>query len=287
MFLPKGRYSVPHNFDSESSGVVNLLPVRRALEMRSSQEVRGTSTRNKLQYWEKYAGDYTPRDGSVEFYTRVGALLRSTDTIVDLGAGRGRSEEDRVPARASLQNFRGRARKIIGLDVDGAVLQNPKVDAGLVFDPKDALPLEDGTADLIVSDFTFEHIEFPEHTTSEIDRVLKPGGWLCARTPNRWGMVGVATRAVPNDWHIRFLKTVQPAKLEIDTFPTFYRLNSLRQIRKHFPQGAYENFTYTYGSDPAYGAGSYAFTRIQSSLEKLAPAYCKSTLMIFVRKRTY
>jgi SAM-dependent methyltransferase len=48
-----------------------------------------------------------------------------------------------------------------------------------------------------VSDFTFEHIVDPAQAARELDRVLKHGGWLCARTPNRYGYIALANRFVP------------------------------------------------------------------------------------------
>jgi 2-polyprenyl-3-methyl-5-hydroxy-6-metoxy-1,4-benzoquinol methylase len=55
-------------------------------------------------------------------------------------------------------------------------------------------PFPNETFDLVVSDSTFEHVSDAEQVASELDRVLKPGGWICARTPNRHGYVALLNR---------------------------------------------------------------------------------------------
>jgi SAM-dependent methyltransferase len=49
------------------------------------------------------------------------------------------------------------------------------------FDKK--LPLEDGSADIVLCVHVMEHLERPEFTAGEIFRVLKPGGLLVAGSP--------------------------------------------------------------------------------------------------------
>lgn len=50
-------------------------------------------------YPESGAGGFSRVDGTVEFYTRVNALLSPDAVVVDLGAGRGKQSEDPVAFR--------------------------------------------------------------------------------------------------------------------------------------------------------------------------------------------
>jgi len=137
---------------------------------------------------ETAAGGYSRVDGTVEFYGRVNALLQPHMTVLDFGAGRGAGiQDDLVPYRRSLRTLKGKCKRVIGVDVDDAVVGNPGLDESYVIEPGGRIPLENESVELIVSDATFEHITDPSPVTKELDRVLKPGGWLCARTPNRWG----------------------------------------------------------------------------------------------------
>lgn len=208
---------------------------------------------------ETAAGGFSRVDGTVEFYTRVNALLRPDMTVLDFGAGRGAAiQEDPVPYRRSLRTLKGRCRRIIGVDVDGAIAQNPGLDELYVIEPGGRIPLEAESVDLIVSDATFEHITDPLSATKELDRVLKPGGWVCARTPNRWGYIALGARLIPNRWHVSVLRRLQPTRKEIDIFPTAYKLNTRKVLRRYFPPERYEHYCYGHFAEPAYFGTSKA-----------------------------
>jgi len=84
-------------------------------------------------YPEIGAGGYTRVDGSVEFYGRVNALISTDMTVLDFGAGRGKDIVDDPNAyRRSLRDLRGRVARVIGVDIDPAVLDNPCLDQAIV-----------------------------------------------------------------------------------------------------------------------------------------------------------
>jgi hypothetical protein len=75
---------------------------------------------------------------------------------------------------------------------------------------------------------------------AELHRVVAPGGWVCARTPNRRGFIAVGARLVPNALHVRALKKLEPERKDFDVFPTRYRLNTMGQVRRAFPPDQWE-----------------------------------------------
>lgn len=234
---------------------------------------------------EVRAGGFSRVDGTVAFYTRVRALTSPDSTVVDSGAGRGRFVEDPVAFRRGLQELRGSVRRVIGLDVDEAVRENAGVDEAHVITSGAPLPLPDASADLVLADCVFEHVEDPRWAASEIARVLRPGGWICARTPNRWGMIAVAARLVPNRHHVRTLRVLQPGKKDVDTFPTVYRMNTVRDLETCFPVAEFDHATYTYDGGPAYAGGSRIGWALFRALSRLTPARLRPTLFVFVQKR--
>ncbi len=236
-------------------------------------------------YPEVRAGGFSRVDGTVAFYQRVNALLHPSMTVVDVGAGRGKSAVDPVGYRRELQRLRGKVSSVIGLDVDESVLVNPNVDAAHVITVGGSLPLDDASVDLIVSDFTFEHVADPRWMAAEIDRILRPGGWVCARTPNRWGYIGIPTRLVPNRFHHSVLRRVQPEKEERDTFPTTYRLNTRAQIARHFPPSRFDDHSYAADSEPAYFGRSRTAWRAMQVAFRLTPPSLASMLFVFLHKR--
>ncbi len=115
--------------------------------------------------------------------------------------------------------------------------------------------------------------------------MLRPGGWICARTPNKWGYIGVGARLVPNSFHTRFLRRLQPDRKAEDVFPTRYRCNTLHDVRRHFPADRFDDFSYRHESEPLYAGSSRAAQRLQRGVLTVLPGSMASMLMIFVRKR--
>ncbi|MFW5840878.1 MAG: class I SAM-dependent methyltransferase, partial [Planctomycetota bacterium] len=144
------------------------------------------------------------------------------DTVLDLGAGRGHLDE---------MNFAGRARRIVGLDPDQAVLENPNLDEAKLLDLSTGdFPFDDRTFDVVFANSVLEHVSDPVKCFSEIRRVLKPGGRFLAKTPNRWHYMPLLATALPHSFHTVYNRL--RGRQEVDTFPTLYRCNSRRQIER-------------------------------------------------------
>jgi SAM-dependent methyltransferase len=240
-----------------------------------------------VRYPEVGAGGYTRVDGSVAFYGRVQAVLAELDepvTIVDFGAGRGRVADDPVAFRRQLQELRGPGRTVIGVDVDPVVTTNPRVDEGRVIGPDGRIPIDDASVDLVVSDWTFEHVDDPDTAAAELDRILKPGGWICATTPNKWGYIAIGARIIPNRLHVGALHKLQPGKKEVDTFPTRYRMNTRRDLHRLFPAPRFAVHAYTLDAEPYnYSGGRKLITGVLSVAHRL-PAPFKSVWVMFIQK---
>lgn len=236
-------------------------------------------------YPEVAAGGFSRVDGTVAFYGRVNALLSPTMTVMDFGAGRGAAAvEDPVLYRRNLQTLKGRVREVIGVDIDPAVLGNPAVDRSIVASASGPLPLDDEAVDLIVADFSFEHVERPERVSAELDRVLKPGGWICARTPSRSGYISVVARLVPNRWHATALRTLQPHRRAMDVFPTHYRLNTWKDLKRHFPTQRFLHCGYGHNGPPAYFGSRLWVMRGVRSVMRHVPERFSPVLFVFMQK---
>jgi SAM-dependent methyltransferase len=145
--------------------------------------------------------------------------------LLDFGAGRGAAHSDDVVRyRRELLDFRGKVREVIGADIDPIVTTNPLLNRAFVLQPGGPIPLPDKYVNLIISDFTFEHIENPTHVASELDRILVRGGWICVRTPNRHGYVALVNLLTPEFLRMRVLRLAQLNRKEQDVFRPFYRL---------------------------------------------------------------
>jgi SAM-dependent methyltransferase len=223
-------------------------------------------------------------DQEVAFFTQVAALVSPRDVVLDFGAGRGEFfYDDPSRYRSWLQNFKGRVSHVDGCDIDPAVLENETLDQAKVLKGGQPLPYEDGRFDLVVSRYVFEHVTDPEWLAAELLRVTKPGGWICALTPNKWGYVALAARLVPNSFHSRVLRQIQPHRKERDVFPTVYKLNTPQDVQRYFGHEA-QIFHYRTSAVPSYHFGNlYAF-KLFLFLHRLLPNVLNSGLGLFIRK---
>jgi len=248
----------------------------------------GAVTFAQVRYPERAAGGYTRVDGTVAFCLRVHALLLELPgdvVIVNFGAGRGAAADVEVPVHRWLKDLRGPGRHVIGLDIDPVVTRNPLVDSAQVIPPSGVLPLADASVDLVFSEWTFEHVDDAGAVAAELGRILKPGGWICACTPNRWGYIALGARLVPNRLHVGVLRRLQPTKQARDTFPTRYRMNTRRALTTLFPSEQFEVIAFTHDAEPYQYSGS---SRIGSRVLALAhrlPARFKSMWFIYIQKK--
>jgi SAM-dependent methyltransferase len=231
------------------------------------------------------AGGYSRIDGTVEFFTRVQALLPDRGVVVDLGAGRGKWQEDPCRWRRTLSDLRGRHRVVVAADIDNAVAGHPAVDARVLLPPEGWLPFEDGSISVVVADWVLEHVGDPDRLAGELRRVLAPGGWICARTPNKWGYVGVGARLVPNQRHVGLLRRLQPDRQSQDVFDVRYRLNTRAALRRTFGDGAWVDCTYPYGPDADYVGASIVARKLVRAWQRVAPAALATTLHVFLQRR--
>ena len=234
-------------------------------------------------YPEVAAGGFTRVDGTIAFFIRVNALVTPDSQVLDFGAGRGEWMEDELsPYRKRLRNLRGKAAMVIGADVDPAVRGNGSLDHAVVIHPDDRLPWDDGTFDVIVADWTFEHIQRAELVSSELARICKPDGWVCARTPNKYGYVALLTNMIPNRYHASVLRHAQPRRQAVDIFPTVYRMNTRKRLSHLFP--GFKQATFVHTPEPSYAADSIPVTRFLRLADGLLPTAVGSTLHVFMQK---
>jgi SAM-dependent methyltransferase len=248
--------------------------------------VRNSTSIQAAWFPEVGAGGFTSLDGTIEFYTRINALLGPAMAVLDFGAGRGAVLADgSCDHKKKLVTLRGKVAKVIACDIDEAVLSNSGADEAVVIQKDVPLPFPDASFDLIVADFVFEHIAGPAFVSAELRRILKRGGWICARTPNKYCLVSLATRAIHNSMHPRLLRWVQPERKPIDVYPTVFKLNSKRDIVKWFGPDLFDDFTYRYEAEPSYFFNNRAVFAFILLINRLLPPAMKSGLFVFLRRK--
>ncbi len=249
-----------------------------------SMRMQELSSFSRIVCPEAAAGGFSRRDNTIAFYIRVNALIDPTSVVLDLGAGRG-AQFDKETYRSRFTRLKGKVSRLVGVDVDTAVLANPALDEAHVIAPDKPLPFPDASFDLIYSDWVLEHIGDPAYFAGEVERVLKPGGWFCARTPNRWGYIAMAARLIPDGMQSRILKFTQPTRKEEDVFPKLYRLNTLPAVQRYFPDDRFVNASYTLECDPSYHGGRVWLYRLIDLYQSLPSRMFDTVLFVFLKKK--
>lgn len=238
-----------------------------------------------IVYPERRFGGFTRFDPTVQFCARVQSLLKANDVVLDVGCGRGRRVDDRCAFRNSLQDLRGHNRTVIGIDVDADAATNPYLDQFQLIESLNRWPVENESIDLLYSDFVLEHVENPLGFFDEAARVLKPGGFICLRTPNAWSYISLVSKLVPNRFHAHVVAFAQGKRSARDVFPTYYRCNSRRKLGKQLSSHAIDACVYSIEADPSYMTFSRTAYRAAAIAHRLLPPPFRSTLLAFGQKR--
>ena len=227
-------------------------------------------------------GGFSQNDGTLDFYFRVNTILEKNMTVLDIGAGRAAwLEKENINLKKELRLLKGKVKKVIAADVDPIVLENKTADECIVLEG-DQLPFEDESIDVVIADYVLEHIEEPNLFSNEVDRILKRGGYFCARTPHKYHYVSIAAAATKNSAHSGLLKRIQPHRKEIDVFPTHYKLNTMRDVLRYFP--TFHDFSFIYRGDPSYFFGNKYFYKILNFTHRFMPSFLCGNLFIFLKK---
>jgi SAM-dependent methyltransferase len=169
----------------------------------------------------KYYSNYKDNWDDRLLRQQVLKYVDGTSKVLDLGAGAGVVEE---------MNFRSQVGKVYGLDPDQRVLENPYLDEARI-GVGEKIPYPDSTFDHVIANNLLEHLVSPEKVLLEVSRVLKPGGFFHAKTPNKYHYVSLIARITPHVFH-EYVNVIRGRDRD-DTFPTKYKLNTENDIKKY------------------------------------------------------
>jgi SAM-dependent methyltransferase len=196
------------------------------------------------------------------FEHRVRSLIHPGSVILDAGCGRG------APTLRALQD---QAARLIGIDP----VAIPELDGRLEIKrgSLEQIELPDRSLDLVYSRCVMEHLENPPRVYREINRVLKPGSHFVFLTPNIWDYGSIVARMIPNRFHPAIVRRTE-GRREEDTFPTFYRSNSVRRIRKLARDSGFHVVSSEYlGQYPSYLMFSSPLFLLGTGYERLISAF--------------
>ena len=142
--------------------------------------------------------------------------------VLDAGCGR---------TAPLLQKLVGYGKYLIGIDVCRLHKAEENDYLYLLKSDLQTISLKGNSVDVVISRSVLEHVENPVTVFEEINRVLKPGGYFIFLTPNFYDYASLIAKLIPNQFHSRIVRLTE-GRDEDDTFPTYYRSNTGRDIKK-------------------------------------------------------
>lgn len=165
------------------------------------------------------------------FYARtLHQQLRPGMVWLDAGCGRKLVPNWLKHADALEQYFLSTARFIVGCDVDFKSLAGLRPITCIACNLEE-LAFRESSFDLITCNMVVEHLERPGSVFREFFRVLKPGGMVINLTPNLYHWTTLVSAVTPHGFHRLFLRALCDTSEE-DVFPTRYRCNTAKALRK-------------------------------------------------------
>lgn len=186
---------------------------------------------------------------SIGLHAEVRERMPVKGRVLDLGCG----------AHKDMARYRTVEREVWGADFQ----THPNLEFAEWFrllGPDGAIPFPDDTFDVVVANMVMEHVESPAAFLHEISRVLRPGGVFIGHTISgshyvTWirQLIGCAPHSF-NQWLVRRLY----GRLEVDTFPAYYRLNRTGQIEHACRETSLRVVGIQRYADPSY----FVFSRV-------------------------
>ncbi len=144
------------------------------------------------------------------------------------------------------EQLAARAGRFVGVDPSANVFDNPYTRE------KHQAFIEDYTApapfDLATLRMVAEHVTDPAAVIGALARLLRPGGRAIIFTVDLWSPITVVSRAVPFDLHHPVKKFLWGGE-EKDTFPTAYRMNTRRKLKKLFARDGFREAEFAWVDD--------------------------------------
>ena len=153
----------------------------------------------------------------------VSSFCKPHFEILEIGSGSGRGLQNKLYPIAA---------KIVGLDLDKRVLNNPHLDEAFNLSAYDlGEKLEGNKFDIIYSQMVAEHIDDAHRFISTQLEHLKDNGILIHSTVSKYYWVSLINDLISVNLKNWLIKELGGGRGSDDIFPAYYKLNSEKQIK--------------------------------------------------------
>ncbi len=145
--------------------------------------------------------------------------------------------------------YKSKCRLSVGIDLSlSAIKENRCLDVFAVSELT-SIPFQAEIFDIIISAWTVEHLENPMLVFQEFYRILKPKGHLILITNSVYNPVMFLSAVLPQGLRDKIKRKWYPPVIDEDTFPTYYRCNSLNKMDKVLQKAGFAKVMKSYAGD--------------------------------------
>lgn len=144
------------------------------------------------------------------------------------------------------EELAARANRFVGVDPSPNVFDNPytrEKHQAFIEDYASPTPFDLATLRMVA-----EHVTDPAAVIGALARLVKPGGRVIVLTVDLWSPITVLSRLVPFELHYPVKRFLWGGE-EKDTFPTAYRMNTRRELKKLFVRGGFREAEFAWVDD--------------------------------------
>jgi SAM-dependent methyltransferase len=175
-------------------------------------------------------------NGVFAMYVKVASIILAqpqTKRVLDAGAGSSWSFPPIYKERFNLY--------LIGVDIDtDGMDRNPSLDERIVSDICRALPVPDGSIDLITAYSGVEHFPDNKAFLRNCFTALRPGGRVIAQFPSRYAPFVLINRLLPRYASQFLLKHLRPDAFDHIGYEAFYDRTNYSDFRKIAEEAGFE-----------------------------------------------
>jgi ubiquinone/menaquinone biosynthesis C-methylase UbiE len=166
-------------------------------------------------------------------------LVRKATMLLDAGCGE----------KGIMNKYKGMCKLAVGIDLSlEALKKNTALDKYLISDII-KLPFKDDSFDIILCQWVAEHMESPDSTLKEFYRILKKGGHLIMVTNSIYHPIMFLSSILPRKLRDWMKEKFFPAEIKEDTFPTYYKCNTLKKLDKYNLTSGGRRINFAYAGD--------------------------------------
>lgn len=177
----------------------------------------------------------------------IRSFASETTTWLDAGCGHHILPSWRLSQECELVK---RVNKVVGCDIDDSIRQHRTIRNRVVCN-LEYLPFKNNSFNLVTTNMVVEHLSEPASVFLEFKRILIDQGVLIIHTPNLWSGLPFISKLIPQKIKNYFISKIE-GRVENDIFPTKYRANTKKKIKKLLNTQGFMELKTSFLSSQAY-----------------------------------